>query len=54
MHVCLYFNIPGALETEDKAFWYSLDKHLPDAEFANKVRDKRGYVLLEDGKPMGV
>ena len=20
MHVCLYFNIPGALETEDKAF----------------------------------
>lgn len=42
------------MRPEDKAFWYSLDKHLPEAEFANKVRDKRGYVLEEDGKPVGL
>ena len=36
---------------EDKEFWYSLDRHLPEAEFDGKVRDKRGYVLEEAGKP---
>lgn len=39
---------------EDKEFWYSLDKHISEAEFENKVRDKRGYVLLEDGKQIGL
>lgn len=39
---------------EDKSFWYSLDKHLPEEEFACKVRDKRGYVLETDGKPVGL
>jgi len=39
---------------EDKPFWYSLDRHLPEAEFDGKVRDKRGYVLEEDGKPIGL
>lgn len=39
---------------EDKEFWYSLDRHLPEAEFDGKVRDKRGYVLEEDGKPIGL
>lgn len=39
---------------EDKPFWYSLDRHLPEAEFDGKVRDKRGYVLEEDGKPVGL
>lgn len=39
---------------EDKEFWYSLDKHLPEGEFENKVRDKRGYILLEDGKKIGL
>lgn len=39
---------------EDKSFWYSLDRHLPEEEFAGKVRDKRGYVLEEDGKPIGL
>lgn len=38
----------------DKDFWYSLDKHLPEQEFENKVRDKQGYILLEDGKPAGL
>lgn len=42
------------VQLEDKAFWYSLDQHLPESEFINKVRDKRGYVLKEDGKPLGL
>ena len=42
------------VETEDKPFWFSLDRHLPESEFAKKVRDKQGYVLLEDGVPIGL
>ena len=47
------FNIRFA-ENTDKEFWYSLDKHLPDKEFDKKVRDKMGYIILEDKKPMGL
>ena len=39
---------------EDRKFWFSLDKHLLDQEFENKVRDNRGYVLLVDNKPIGL
>ena len=39
---------------ENKEFWYQLDKHLPEAEFEKKIRDKQGYVLYEDGKPIGI
>lgn len=42
------------VQMKDKEFWYSLDKHLPKSEFFNKIRDKRGYVLLENGKPIGL
>ena len=42
------------VRTEDKQFWYSLDRHLPEEEFVNKVRDNRGYILEEDGKPVGL
>lgn len=42
------------VKTEDREFWYSLDRHLPDEEFEKKVRDKRGYVLLADEKPVGI
>ncbi len=38
----------------DKAFWYSLDKHLPKEEYDLKVRDKRGYVLINNGTPIGI
>ncbi len=38
----------------DKLFWYQLDKHLPEAEFENKVKTKRGYVLLENDVPVGL
>lgn len=42
------------MKISDKKFWYNLDKHLPEVEFANKVRNKQGYVLLENNKPMGL
>lgn len=42
------------VQEEDKAFWYSLDKHLPEEEFRKKVRDKQGYVLLSDHRPVGL
>jgi ribosomal protein S18 acetylase RimI-like enzyme len=38
----------------DKHFWYHLDKHLPETEFNNKVLTKRGYVLLESNRPIGL
>ena len=42
------------VQYEDKEFWYTLDRHLPESEFENKVRDKRGYILLNDGMPIGL
>ena len=39
---------------DDREFWYTLDRHLPEKEFGKKVRDKQGYVLLEDGVPAGI
>lgn len=42
------------MQSSDKEFWYSLDRHLPETEFENKVRDQRGYVLLESGRPTGL
>ena len=42
------------VQLEDKEFWYSLDRHLPEQEFDNKIRDKRGYVLLEDNGLAGL
>ena len=42
------------VKREDKEFWYSLDSHLSEEEFEKKVRDKMGYVLLNDGKPAGL
>ena len=37
------------IQISDKDFWFSLDKHLPEAEFEKKVRDRQGYgkKLLE-------
>lgn len=42
------------VHNDDKEFWFKLDKHLPEAEFTNKVRDKRGYILSYDNKPIGL
>ena len=42
------------IHLDDKEFWFSLDKHLSEPEFNNKVRDNRGYILLDDNKPVGL
>ena len=42
------------MKSEDKPFWYRLDRHLPEEEFSRKVRDERGYVLEAEGKPVGL
>ena len=39
---------------EDKDFWFSLDKHLSEKEFENKVNNQRGYVLFADTIPIGL
>jgi ribosomal protein S18 acetylase RimI-like enzyme len=38
----------------DKPFWFSLDKHLSRNEFDLKIRDKRGYIICANGKPVGI
>ena len=42
------------VQSNDKEFWYSLDGHLSEQEFESKVSDKRGYVLLDDNKPIAL
>jgi len=39
---------------EDQSFWFGLDRHLCEREFALKVRDRRGYVISDGGVPIGV
>lgn len=43
-----------AVKTEDKDFWYTLDRHLPEKEFDRKIRDKMGYVICEGETPVGI
>lgn len=38
----------------DRAFWRTLDGHLPEAEFERKVRDGRAYVAEDAGEPVGL
>jgi len=38
----------------DKPYWFSLDRHLRESEFVLKVRDRRGYIVSDGGKPAGI
>jgi len=38
----------------DKPFWYALDRHLDEREFNLKIRDRRGYIISDGDKPIGV
>lgn len=42
------------VESEQKDFWFQLDRHLPEAEFEKKVRDKQGYVLFDGETPVAL
>lgn len=47
------FNVRYVTES-DKAFWFTLDEHLHESEFYLKIRDRRGYIISSNGKPIGV
>ncbi|MFS7402536.1 GNAT family N-acetyltransferase [Carnobacterium maltaromaticum] len=42
------------VQDKDKSFWFKLDKHISEVEFEKKVRDKRGYILVENKIPIGL
>jgi len=42
------------ISENDKSFWFSLDMHLSESEFMLKIRDRRGYVISDESKPIGV
>lgn len=42
------------LSESDRSFWFTLDRHLSEKEFELKIRDKRGYVISDNGKDVGV
>lgn len=39
---------------DDKVFWFTLDKHIREQEFDLKIRDKRGYVINDSDKLIGI
>ncbi len=42
------------VQSGDKEFWFTLDKHISEIEFEKKVRDKQGYILTVDNLPVGL
>lgn len=42
------------VKMQDKDFWFTLDKHLDEKEFENKVQTNRGYVLSDNNRPIGL
>lgn len=42
------------VQKEEQTSWHQLDKHLPEQEFDNKVNYRRGYLLLDNNKPVGL
>ena len=47
------FEIRYATEV-DTEFWFTLDKHMSEDEFLLKVRDRRGFIICDDSKPIGI
>jgi GNAT superfamily N-acetyltransferase len=39
---------------EDKNFWFTLDKHLSEKEYRNKILLDQCYIIEEDNKCIGV
>lgn len=42
------------VEESDYAFWSFLDKHISKEEFEKKIRDKMGYIFMENDTPVGL
>jgi len=47
------FKIRHVIE-DDKLFWTTLDPTLSEKEFELKIRDKRGFIISDVDKPIGV
>lgn len=41
-------------DKEDKAFWFSLDRHMREETYDAKIREKTCYILRESGLPVGI
>ena len=41
-------------QPDDREFWHGLDRHLTEEEFACKIKERRGYILLADGNRAGL
>lgn len=42
------------VEENDKEFWYRFDRHLSETEFEKKVRDRMGYIMVENTVSVGI
>ena len=42
------------VEGKDKTAWYILDNDLSESVFDEKVRNRQGYVCVEDSKVIGI
>jgi len=38
----------------DKVFWFTLDEHMSEDKFWLKIRDRRGHIICDSGKPIGI
>jgi len=38
----------------DELFWFTLDRNLSKSELKLKIRDKRGYIIGDGDKPVGI
>lgn len=47
------FNISYVSEN-DKSFWYTFDGQLSEGEFQLKTINKRGYIVYDAEKPIGI
>ena len=42
------------IESKDKNGWYTLDHELAESSFYENVRNRQGYVCVEDEKVIGI
>lgn len=42
------------VQPQDRTLWFQLDRHLPADGFLEKVRTQTGYVLMDQGRLLGL
>ena len=43
-----------AAQQADRDFWMGIDTHVSEQGFLHRVRAKTGYVMWEEGRPVGL